>query len=136
MRNFWEPTVWARQSSSWTPMIETSAESLIIAMNSLPIAGMTIRTACGRTTRRIVSRVGHPECARRLDLAARDGLDAGPEDLGHVRAVVEGERHDPQHDQRDLGEPSRDLGQGQVDEQDLDDQRRAAHEGDVELAIA
>ncbi len=35
-------------------MTETSELSLIIAMNSLPIAGITIRTACGRTIRRNV----------------------------------------------------------------------------------
>ena len=45
-------------------MIETSAESLIIAMNSLPMAGVTIRIACGSTTRRIVSRSVMPiDCA-------------------------------------------------------------------------
>ncbi len=49
----------ARHSSSWTLMIETSAESLIMAMNSLPIAGVTIRTACGSTIRRIVVRSRH-----------------------------------------------------------------------------
>ena len=37
-------------------MIDTSAESLIIAMNSLPMAGVMIRTACGRMIRRIVMR--------------------------------------------------------------------------------
>ena len=46
----------ARQNSSWRPTKDTSAESLIIAMNSLPMAGITIRIACGRTIRRIVWR--------------------------------------------------------------------------------
>ena len=41
-------------------MSETSAESLIIEMNSLPIAGVMIRTACGRMIRRIRVRPGIP----------------------------------------------------------------------------
>ena len=63
-------------------------------MNSLPIAGVTIRIAWGRTIRRIVMPLGHAERRGGLDLAARDRLDAGPEDLGHVGAVVEGQRED------------------------------------------
>ena len=42
-------------------MTETSDESLIIEMNSLPIAGVMIRTACGRMIRRMqVVRPGMP----------------------------------------------------------------------------
>ena len=41
-------------------------------MNSLPMAGMTIRIACGSTIRRIVDPLGHAERLGRLDLAARD----------------------------------------------------------------
>ncbi len=44
-------------------MIETRDESLIIAMNSLPMAGITIRTACGRTIRRMTSRSGMPSAS-------------------------------------------------------------------------
>ena len=69
--------------------------SLIIAMNSLPIAGMTIRMACGRTIRRMIVPLGHAQRLGGLALAARHGLDAGAEDLGHVRAVVEAEGDDP-----------------------------------------
>ena len=41
-------------------MIETSELSLIIATNSLPTAGVTIRAACGSTTRRRMSGSGMP----------------------------------------------------------------------------
>ena len=41
-------------------MTETSDESLIIEMNSLPMAGVMIRTACGRMIRRIRVRPGMP----------------------------------------------------------------------------
>ena len=44
----------ARQNNSCDRDDETSAESLIMAMKSLPMAGITMRTACGRTIRRIV----------------------------------------------------------------------------------
>ncbi len=41
-------------------MIDTSDESLIIEMKSLPIAGVMIRTAWGRMIRRIRVRPGMP----------------------------------------------------------------------------
>ena len=41
-------------------MANTSEVSLIMAMKSLPMAGMTIRIACGRTIRRMISRSGMP----------------------------------------------------------------------------
>ena len=110
-------------------MIETSELSLIIAMNSLPIAGITIRIACGRTIRRNVCDSGMPSACAASLLAARHGLDAGTEDLGHVGAVVEAERDDPGRDRR---EDDAGLRQGEIDEEDLDEQRRAADERDVQ----
>src|SRR5215210_200229 len=73
--------------------------------------------------------VAHPERLRGLGLAVRDGLDAGPEDLGHVRAVVQTQRDDAR---RQLRDDDAGLRQGQVDEQDLQEQRRPAEERDVE----
>ena len=84
-------------------MNETSAESLIMAMNSLPMAGVTMRTACGRTMRLMMRRWLQAQRRGGLALPARHGLDAGPEDLRHVGPVVEGQREDAQHDARDLG---------------------------------
>ena len=56
-----------------------------------------------------------------LELSLRDGLEAGPEDLRQVRAVVDGERDDQGHEGR---EPDADHGQPQVDQEDLDEPRR------------
>ena len=42
---------------------DTSELSLIIAMKSLPMAGMTIRIACGRTIRRMSCRSGMPSAS-------------------------------------------------------------------------
>ena len=45
-------TFWARQSSSLTnPVAESRAESLSMAINSLPVGGIMRRNAWGRTTR-------------------------------------------------------------------------------------
>ena len=54
------PAAPARHSSSCTPTTDTSAESLVMAMKSLATAGVTIRTACGSTTRRRTWRSGRP----------------------------------------------------------------------------
>ena len=50
------PATWALKRISWTPIAETSDESLSIAMKSLPIAGVTIRKACGAMIRKNVVR--------------------------------------------------------------------------------
>ena len=44
-------------------MNETRAESLIMAMNSLPTAGVTMRTACGSTMRAMMRRCVMPSAA-------------------------------------------------------------------------
>jgi hypothetical protein len=71
----------------------------------------------------------HAQRLRRLDLAPGNGLNARPEDLGHVRAVVEAQRDDAGGDgvQDESG-----LWQRVEDEVDLDEERRPAHQGDVE----
>ena len=54
---FWKycrPIFEARKNSSWVPTMPTREESLIIAINSLPVGGMMTLTACGNTMRRIV----------------------------------------------------------------------------------
>ena len=52
------------------------------------------RAAWGRTIRRIVLPVGHPERLGRLRLAGVDRQDAGPHDLAHVGALVDAEGED------------------------------------------
>ena len=51
------PASWALRNVSSTVIVDTSDVSLMRAMKSLPMAGMTILKACGRMMRR---RVCHP----------------------------------------------------------------------------
>src|SRR5918997_4316855 len=83
----------------------------------------------------------HTQCLRRLDLLVPDRLDAGAEDLRHVRPVVDPQsqnarRDDPQ--EKEVLQRSRgvlgELRQAEVDKEDLDDQGRPADKRDVEAA--
>ena len=60
---------------------------------------MMRRTACGTTTKRIVSVYERPSERARRRLAPVDALDAGAVHLGDVRAVDEreGEHGQPEH---------------------------------------
>ena len=81
-------------------------------------------------------KVGHSQRSRRLGLTFLDRLDAGTEDLGHVCAVVEAQRD---YAGSQAVQPDAQVGQGEVDEQDLNEQRRAADELDLregELLVA
>jgi hypothetical protein len=88
--------------------------------------------------------VRHAEGVRRLGLAVTDRLDARAEDLGHVRAVVQAEAQDAGLERREgqdvherqAAEVPADLRQRQIDQEQLDDQRRAAEERRVEAAEA
>ena len=61
---YWRPIFEALKNSSWAPTRPTREESLIMAMNSLPVGGMITLTACGSTMRRIVcARVMPSACA-------------------------------------------------------------------------
>ena len=61
-------------------------------MNSLPVGGTITRIACGSTMRRMVLRAGScPSACDGLGLALVDRLDAGADDLRHVRALVQAE---------------------------------------------
>ena len=70
-------------------------------MVSLPVGGMMMRMAWGRTIRRMVWTLGHPERLGGLGLALVDRDDAGPDDLGHVGALVEAEAQGAGHERGD-----------------------------------
>ena len=91
-----------------------------------------MRKAWGRTIAHEDAALAQSQRGGCLTLAVGHRLDAGAEDLGHVGAVVEGHREGAHDDGVDRAEAGPDLGQGQPDEQDLDEQRRAAHERHVE----
>ena len=102
-------------------------------MKSLPTAGRDDADRLRKDDPAHDHPLGQTKRARRLDLAAGNGLDAGSEDLGQVGAVVESEGDDPGRQRRD-DDPGR--RQGQEDEQDLDDERRPADDRDVEGGCA
>jgi hypothetical protein len=66
--------------------------------------------------------VAHPEGSGGLHLAPGDGLDPGPVDLSHVRAIRERQRGDPVPERRRLPEPGR---ADQLAREDLSANRRA-----------
>ena len=94
-------------------------------------------------------KAAHPQRLRRLGLALVDRDDPGAHDLGHVGALVEPEAEQRGHERRDQRvrvrvderRPERDpevdrrvQRRDEVPEQQLDQQRRAAEEPDVEPA--
>ena len=66
-----------------------------------------------------------------LVLAAVHRLDAGAEDLGEVRRVVQREGDHGGREIRQADADHRHERQGEVDEQQLQHQRRAAHQPDI-----
>ena len=112
-------------------------------LNSLPSGGMMKRVACGRTTRHIATRCGMPKRLGRLHLTLVDRVDSRADDLAHVRTLVETEREDagkgcavhdeyPEvHGAWDQVEAKEQI-RAEVDEEDLDDERRTAKDEHVE----
>ena len=88
-----------------------------------------MRVACGRIDPAHDQPFRQAQRLGGLTLSSRHGLDAGAEDLRQVGAVVEGQRRDagPQRRQHDA-----DLRQREVDDVDLDQQRRTADERHVQ----
>ena len=131
----------SRAAARCTAPTETSDEVLSMLMNSLPVGGTITRIACGSTIRRMVLPVGHAERVRRLGLALVDRLDAGPDDLRHVRGLVEAEAEQGGHERRhDVGHlvlvdrPEVEHGEDQREvepQQQLHVDRGAAEEPDV-----
>ena len=78
-------------------------------------------------------RAAHAEDARCLKLTARHCLYARTEDLGEVGSVVEDEG---KQCCRDVGEQDADHRQGKVDKEQLQHERRAAHDPDVDFEDA
>ena len=75
-------------------MMDTSAESLIIAMNSLPMAGNHDTNRLRQHDAAHHQAFGHAQCLGGLALATRHGLDTSAEDLRHIGAVVEAKGDD------------------------------------------
>jgi hypothetical protein len=89
--------------------------------------------------------VGHPQRLGSLRLTRLDGQDPGPDDLAHVRTLIDRQRHDPRQDgAAQAEEPEMDIVREEVDPEEvrrpeiddehLDEQRRAPEEPDVEPA--
>ena len=103
------PGSWCWRCSGWPgtgrpPAItDTSDVVLSIEMVSLPVGGMMTRMAWGRTIRRRVRPLDIPSDGRRLGLALVHRDDAGPDDLGHVGALVEAEAEGAGHEGGDQG---------------------------------
>ena len=87
---------------SGTAISETIVVALNSEMNWLIDSGSMLRTTCGRMMRRRISPSAHAERARRLEVAARDRLDAGAERLREVAAVDEAERDHRRHERVEL----------------------------------
>ena len=91
-------------------------------ISSLVSGGRMIRNACGHDHADHRAAVRHAERARRLHLALRHRLDAGPDGLGHVGAADEAER---QGDDAEVAERDLVAGEGEVEadaQRDEDDQ--------------
>ena len=71
---------------------------MTIAIVSLPVGGTMTRIACGSTIRRSTWPRDRPSADRRLGLARVDRLDAGPDDLGHVRGLGQAQREHAGHE--------------------------------------
>ena len=69
------------------------------------------------------------EAFGRLDLAARDGFEAGAHDLGGIGADIDRERGSRDGEG---GELEAEAGEAEIDEEDLDQQRRIADRLDIE----
>ena len=79
--NFDDASSCAAVSSSCSEMTDASDVSLSRVMNSLPVGGMTIRTACGTTTSPQDLPARHAERAARELLAGIDREQPGADDL-------------------------------------------------------
>ena len=100
-------------------------------MNRPTLAGMTDRSACGRTMNRFVCDGAEAERLRRLDLAAGDRLQAAAHVLGDVGRREEG---DAAHRARHPVEPplaGQEQRQHDVGQEQDRDQRHAADDLDV-----
>src|SRR5215510_12974489 len=109
-----------RRKSSSREITEAREVVLSSPLKLLPSGGMITRAAWGKMTTRSMVRYGMPTA---------HGEDARADDLRQVRALVETE---PDEGGLDHGEPDAELGQSRVDDDELDEERRAAHEPDVE----
>ena len=80
-------------------------------------------------------RIAHPQCLRRAHLAARDGLDAGANDLAEVRRLEHDERHQAGAERADrgvlAGDPAQHERHREVEPGDHQQQRDRAEVVDI-----
>ena len=114
--------------SSSAEITETTLEASMSRMNWLPSAGKTVRSAGTRTMKRKICARLQVRAPAGLDLAARHRLDAGAHDLGRIGAEIDDHRQ-----QRGLvgRQPEAERRQAEIDEQELDEERRVADRLDV-----
>ena len=90
-----------------------------------------MRTTWGRMMRRMVWPRDKPSASDDFGLATRDGGQTCPDDLRDIGAAVAAERQDAGGERRQL---HAERGKSEIDDEDLDQRRRAADEPDVEVA--
>ena len=71
--------------------------------------------------------IGHADRLGALDLAARDGLDTGADDLAHIGAGVEAERDDAAFEFVEAAAQQGHFPQAEIDHVNLDEQRGGAN---------
>ena len=113
--------------SSRTVSTETSDESLSRATKSLVIGASARRKACGPRTSVRTWRSRQPERSRRLELARRDGFERRAIDLALVGGVVQRQAEQ----RRDEGRQPDRRGDAVVEDEQLEQDRRAAHQLDI-----
>ena len=114
--------------SSMTVMTETSDESFSSATKSFVIGASAMRNACGPRTSRSTCDSREAERARRFELPARNRLQRAAIDLALVRRVVQSEAEE----RGDEGRQADDGGEAVVENEELQQHRRAAHDFDVD----
>ena len=111
-------------------MVDNSEVFLSVVAASLVMGGMITRTTCGKHDAAHELEVGHAECGGRFALALRDAEQTAADDLGDVGAAVQTERDDAGRERIEI---QADLRQSEVDDEYLGEQRRPAHEPQIEL---
>ena len=128
-------------------MMLRSEVVLSMLLNSLPSGGMITRSGLREDDPAHRLPVGHAQRLGRLGLARVHREDAGPDDLAHVGALVDargprgppgsrpgGPAARPSMWLREEVEAAQEIRRAEVDQEDLDEDRGAPEEPDVDAA--